>query len=55
MVPPTDDPHARLVRIDGLRRVVPLVPASWHVLVTGCESLAVPLPAISKPDGGATA
>jgi LDH2 family malate/lactate/ureidoglycolate dehydrogenase len=28
------------------RGVVPLAPASWQLLATGCESLAVPLPAI---------
>jgi LDH2 family malate/lactate/ureidoglycolate dehydrogenase len=28
------------------RGVVPLTPASWQLLATGCESLAVPLPAI---------
>jgi LDH2 family malate/lactate/ureidoglycolate dehydrogenase len=28
------------------RGVVPLAPASWQLLATGCESLAVPLPAV---------
>jgi LDH2 family malate/lactate/ureidoglycolate dehydrogenase len=28
------------------RGVVPLSPASWQLLATGCESLAVPLPAV---------
>jgi hypothetical protein len=26
--------------------VVPLAPASWQLLATGCESLAVPPPAV---------
>jgi hypothetical protein len=25
---------------------VPLAPASWQLLATGCESLAVPLPPV---------
>jgi LDH2 family malate/lactate/ureidoglycolate dehydrogenase len=28
------------------RGVVPLASASWQILATGCESLAVPLPAV---------
>ena len=28
------------------RGVVPLSPASWQLLAAGCESLAVPLPAV---------
>ncbi|MDX6647328.1 MAG: hypothetical protein QOK40_3055 [Miltoncostaeaceae bacterium] len=28
------------------RGVVPLAPASWQILATGCESLGVPLPAV---------
>jgi LDH2 family malate/lactate/ureidoglycolate dehydrogenase len=28
------------------RGVVPVAPASWHVLVTSCDSLAAPLPAV---------
>jgi LDH2 family malate/lactate/ureidoglycolate dehydrogenase len=28
------------------RGVVPLAPASWQLLTTGCESLGVPLPAV---------
>ena len=28
------------------RGVVPLAPASWQILATGCESLAAPLPAV---------
>jgi LDH2 family malate/lactate/ureidoglycolate dehydrogenase len=31
------------------RGVVPLAPASWQLLATGCESLAVPLPAVLDP------
>lgn len=28
------------------RGIVPLAPASWQILATGCESLAIPLPAV---------
>jgi len=30
--------------------VVPLAPASWQILATGCESLAIPVPAVLDTD-----
>jgi LDH2 family malate/lactate/ureidoglycolate dehydrogenase len=32
------------------RGVVPLAPASWQILATGCESLGIPLPAVLNTD-----